>query len=128
MTHLIPMPVKRPRSPRRKSIELNFQFGDSATAVQVPLDVDPHTLVLAAWGRFLPSDVYPSRLMRGDTQIAFYNPLANFSTADIRSGDVLVCECDLGQFLETPSMLSVYRLIRQYDQSSRSRATEFGHL
>lgn len=114
--------------PRRKTVEIGFRYGEKTTAVRVPLDIDPNTLVLAAWNRFLPPDVYPSRLLRGDKQIAFYNPLAHLASGDLRDGDVMVCEADYGQELETPSMLSVYRLIRIYDQSTRARAGEFGHL
>lgn len=119
------MPAKRTRP---KTVEIEIVYGDKSTAVLAPLEIDPNTLVLAAWGRFLPPGVYPSRLMRGDRQLAFYNPLANLSAANLQDGDALVCEFDYGQELETPSMLSVYRMIFQYDAASRSRAAEFGHL
>ncbi len=116
------------RNARVKTVQLMFCVSDEhAVPARVPVDLDPHTLVLAACSGLLPPGVLPSRLMRGGRQVAFYNPLASLA-GHAQDGDVLVCERDHGQPLNTPSMLRAYRLMGEYDAMARSRACEFGHV
>ncbi len=82
--------------------------------VRVPLDVDAHTLVLMARGKFLPPDVLPSRLMRDGKVAPYYDPIAPLADGGTQDGDVLVCESDTGQSIEEPSLLGAYRAMTRY--------------
>lgn len=82
--------------------------------VRVPLDVDAHTLVLMARGKFLPPDVLPTRLMRDGKVAPYFDPLAPLADGGTQDGDVLVCESDTGQSIEEPSLLGAYRAMSRY--------------
>lgn len=114
---------------KRQAVELCFRCEkEFETSVLVPLNVDPHTLVVAAWDRFLPAGVLPARFERDGAQLAFYNPLDHLGAHGVTDGDVLICESDHGQALPAPSMLQAYRVMFQYAAASLSRAGEFGHV
>lgn len=118
-------------SPRRRSkpVTIHIRYSDQEPVeLRIPSSLDPHTMVLAAWDRFLPPGVLPYRMERCGVPVAYYNPLAPLAAGGVQDGDVLVCEHDSGQSLDAPSMLQAYRAMRQYDGSSRSRCSEFGHL
>jgi len=110
------------RKKRHRRIELLFQVpNELPTPVRVPLEVDPHTLVMMAWGKFLPAGVLPSKLLRKGKQVAFYDPMAMLSAAGAQDGDVLICEHDTDQAITEPSLLGAYRAMRTYAENARQK-------